>query len=283
MPDGFRIAFNSYDHGFRIMIILSADVHHKTMGGADQRYLSRDTSELTLLVQYLEIANRKGIRPTVYLTGRIAYEERDLLKHISKNFNLEIGGHTFNAYQPWFWWGGLRRLNRGKWPIGFQRSDALRTRQALMNVTGREIVSWRNHAYLCDENTNDILEAIGYITVSNLVNSTKPRVLGRRGTLMEIPINTLVDHDNLQHSSKSGYPIGEWLTRLISEIELNERNGVVSMLLIHPLCQHIEDNMRSFEFLVDYLADKTVVTAKEFYDYTKGRLEKPQFLSGWLI
>lgn len=249
------------------MIILSADVHHKSMGGRDQKLLGRSQTELMLLEQYLEIANRKKIWPTVYLTGCIADNEENLLQRLTKDYDWEVGGHTFNAYQPWLLWGSLRRLNRRKWPLGYQQWDISKTQQALKEVTGKIIVSWRNHAYLCDENTNDVLESFGFKTVSNIVANADPYYVSNEKALLEIPINTLVDHDSLPHSyGGSKTDTKSWLALLRKQVEANELQGRHSMLLIHPICQSIEDHFYAFRNLIDFLADMPVITAAEFHN-----------------
>ncbi len=103
------------------MIIVSADVHHFSMGGHDQGSLAYGETELKLTEKYLAIANRYGVRPNVYMTGKIAEEEPVLLRYIAENYEMEISGHTYSAYQPWLIWGGLRRLNGRQWPRGFQK------------------------------------------------------------------------------------------------------------------------------------------------------------------
>ena len=81
------------------MIFLTGDVHHINKKElSDQQFMP--ITEAEAAKKYVEIADKYGIKATLFFTGKSLVEKPKTIKDILKFKNIEIGGHTYNAYQP---------------------------------------------------------------------------------------------------------------------------------------------------------------------------------------
>ncbi len=252
------------------MIFLTGDVHfrnEKLFG--DQRFMA--ISEVEAAKKYIHIAERYGVKATLFFTGKSVEEDPDAMKEILKIKNIEIGGHTYNAYQPEILYRLFKRfhapINGPEW---WQERDIRKTVEAIGDVTGVNIVSWRNHAYRYDEYTYNILIRYGIKVVSNDVAPQKKFSEKLNNGMFSLPINTTPDHEHLYHGEKKYiegvkefygkysrgifYFIDKWLEVIEEEIKAIESAGGCAALLCHPSCMEAADGMETFDKLCSFLS-----------------------------
>lgn len=252
------------------MIILTGDVHHMSMQTHDQKLL-RGLSELEVTEEYLKIANSHGIIPLLFLTGRLAIEEAGLLKRLNNSYKFDVGGHTYygnsGLYRKYYYGAFKRVFNLANGSKKNQKQDVWKTIEIYKKYLSRDIISWRNHAYRTDRNTNYILSELGVKLVSNRVvdSDIGPNFISKE--LLEIPINTMPDHEHLYHSKLNTKPkisVKIWVEKIKQEILLQKTLKVDSVVLAHPACMYIEDNFSQFEELCKFLASNEVATLQNF-------------------
>ncbi|MCA9464525.1 MAG: polysaccharide deacetylase family protein [Nitrospira sp.] len=244
------------------MVCLTGDVHQRSYRGTDTRFSS--LSEVQLAIQYGHIAEKYGLRITLFLTGKAALEEPEGVRRLAAMAHCEIGGHTYAAFRdPWS--RIYRKLYKTPWgTIRHQSQDIGRTLDSLQQVTGKRISVWRNHSYTNTTETPTLLEQAGICRLSDEVNPAKLCGESLIPGLVSVPINVLPDHEHLLHgkyvhgqakpAQLSGrVSIGEWLTCVQSQVQTVREAGGVATLLAHPLCMEVADGMRSFESLCRFL------------------------------
>lgn len=264
------------------MIVLTGDVHHASLATNDQRH--SDIDEVTAAECYVEVATRHEMKVTLFVTGRTALEHRSGLTALARRPAVEIGGHTFDAYRIPLWLRPLRRLSRS--PHGFrswQQQDIQRTRSALLEVVGRSITSWRNHAYLSDRHTPELLGAAGVRVWSDQVDPVARAPRPGPAGLTVLPINVMPDHEHLYHAHRTvswvsrwqrryrftdgfgseSYTPERWADQVATRALEISRAGGVATILAHPLCQYLADGFRSFEALCGRLRGCRSANASE--------------------
>lgn len=266
------------------MLCLTGDLHHMSLGTNEQKSLRHGKTEMQSALPYLEIAQKYGIKTTLFITGKSFLQEWDQVKDILPFPLVEIGGHTFNAFSPKLPYRVFKKLCgsfNGPWFV--QRWDIQRTVDIIYRKTGKKITSWRNHAYMHDQQTHEILYRHGIQVVSDCVN---PVVLGPypgSSGIIELPLNVIPDHEHLLHahrttqlqeyihhkygwSDKFGWQAfapQDWLQLVIQQVEDIERQGGVATVLMHPLCMYSADNFGIFEEFCRFAASCTTIFASE--------------------
>ena len=124
------------------------------------------------------------------------------IKDILKFKNLEIGGHTYNAYQPEILYRLFRKFTDSvNGPEWWQERDIRKTLKVIKKVAGEDAISWRNHAYKYDKYTYTILKKYGIRVVSNDVAPQKLFPERIDDTILSLPINTTPDHEQIGRAS----------------------------------------------------------------------------------
>src|SRR5207237_470596 len=157
----------------------------------DQRLL--DGTEVGALAEYLAIASDHGCKVTVFVAGKAALAEADVLSDLVSRYDIELGGHWFDAF-PWLFpqqaLGRIAGLRRGT--AVNQMRDIRATIEAIDRAIGVRIRVWRDHAYRHDRNTLRLLRACGIGAVSNIVDSGLLHPVPVQG-LLSVPINVAPD------------------------------------------------------------------------------------------
>ena len=250
------------------MICLTGDVHHMSLNSRDQEYLR--TTELDSALSYLEIAQRNSLKVTFFFTGRLGLEEGARFAQLKRFDNLEIGGHTFSAFRPrWFYAVSRRLLGLSNGPYFWQRRDIARTLAVLEACVEQRVVSWRDHAYHHDRHTMALLSEQGVRWVSDEVDMSAREPRYHPSGLISVPINVLPDHDYVYHGwltpervrtqQQPGthhrfYSVETWEEKVKEQVEQIVSDGGLATLLIHPACMEIVDGFRRFEALCEFLA-----------------------------
>ncbi|MGE0473576.1 MAG: polysaccharide deacetylase family protein [Nitrospirales bacterium] len=244
------------------MVCITGDVHQRSYRGTDTPFSSY--SEVDLAIKYGQIAQKYGLRITLFLTGRAALEEPKGVQRLAAMPHCEVGGHTYAAFRdPWS--RIYKKVFGTPWGRAtHQSADILRTIQCIQEVTGKRIVSWRNHSYVNTSDTPYLLEQAGILWVSDEVNAAKTCSERMTSRVYSLPINVLPDHEHLLHgkylpgkakatqlSGRLG--IEEWTERVQKQVQTLVHSGGVATILAHPLCMEIADGMQAFEALCQYL------------------------------
>jgi Polysaccharide deacetylase len=267
------------------MICLTADVHHMTMGGVDQKHL-RGT-EVDAALQYADIARSRGLRLTFFVTGACVAAETGKLRDLFQMDGVELGGHTYNAFKPKLVYAlSHRLLSLANGPRMLQKYDIWKTITVFRETLGHRIESWRNHAYRQDRNTLDLLRAQGIRFLSDQVepSARAPRHLDG---LCHVPINVITDHNFVYHGDRQpgrfdesglraspfatpAMGIHQWSALVKDQVESVVETGGLATMLVHPSCMELADDFRSFRVLCDHLAQYQSRTISEVCDLACG-------------
>lgn len=245
------------------MICLAGDVHHRSYRGVDTRYAEQ--TEANLALRYCDIAARHHVKVTLFVTGKACLEERETLADLGRRTHCEIGGHTFCAFRSFPHWLSKSLGGSVLGSASMQRKDIERTIEAIRDVTGKRITTWRNHAYQRDAHTYPLLGESGIRIVSDRVAANTTAVERVSQELLSLPINTLPAHEHLLHGKylperthvtqlDGRKTIDEWRADVEEQVETIERLGGIATILAHPLCMEVADGMRSFEGLCRFLS-----------------------------
>lgn len=256
------------------MIILTGDVHSKSLGGWEQEIIG---SEIKASEKYLEILKKNKISCTLFINGISLdnFKEREEIKKLL-GYDVELGGHTYNNF------GKMNKIKSYLYQkfygclygsFGFQKRDIKKTKRAFQKF-GLKMTSWRTHAFGSNKETSIILEKEGVKYISDLLGDTKPFESGR---VIHIPINIPVDQNTIAYgksipenrnitisNTKGRIKPEEWFEILKKRIKENEKNKRISVLLIHPATMACLDNFILFEKIAKFLSEYKSIKVSEF-------------------
>ena len=263
------------------MICLTGDIHHMSMHTSGQKYLQNGLTEVIAGLGYAKIAQKYDVKVTLFLTGKSILEETKIVKELSQFENVEIGGHTFSGNRPWWLYAICNKLGMRNGPKVYQSWEIKKTVRLIKEVTGKDCVSWRNHAYREDKNTISLLEKVGIKCVSNQVSpdSLKPRKVGNT-SVISVPTNVMPDHEHIYHGERTKeliatidlshqpfgatqYTVNEWFEVLKRQIlDIVKKDGMAT-ILAHPICMKVGDDFVTFERLVKFISKYKTILMNE--------------------
>jgi len=262
------------------MICLTSDVHHMSLCTRDQQCIV-DTTEGEVAVKFLQGCAEKNISSTCFMTGRFVAEEFDCAKQIAELPGIEIGGHTWSAFQPEILHRVFNKLlgsfNGPRW---YQRRDISRTKQSLSRIVDTPITSWRNHAYINDSNTLELLSEAGIRILSDGTSSDQVHPLMSDSGTRTFPINCIPDHEHLFHGKRTpeyvdkwrkrtgfndaftaqSYDFDAWFNILEKQIRGREQRAETSVVLIHPICIWLAGGEGAIQSVTDLIAEYQTCT-----------------------
>ena len=253
-------------------VVLTGDVHHY-IPSSDRRHALE--SESALAVEYARIAERHGLKITLFFTGRALRDDVADARPLLSMQSVEIGGHGWDAFTPRWLYRPLGRLSGS--PHGYrtwQRRSIARTCAAVEGFAAKPARSWRNHAYTHDASTPALLADAGLVAWSDEVDLARRSPYVHETGLVVLPINTLPDHENLYHGDRTPEALGdtpslypeEWRARVLEAVEATIADGGVATVLAHPLCMKVVDGWETFEALCTALAGRPSMFATEAAD-----------------
>lgn len=266
------------------MICVTGDLHHMSLRTNEQRCLRGGQTEVRTALAYLEIAFRYNVLVTLFITGRAFLEEWIDVKEILAFPNVEIGGHTFNAFSPKILHRVYKQLfGTYNGPVPIQRRDIRRTIDIIQDRTKQQVLSWRDHAYIHDRYTYLLLRQNGIRVVSDDVNPSALGPIGLSDGMIQLPINVMPDHEHLLHAHRTeelqrriherygwsdafgwqAYPPDQWLDRVISQADRIDVQGGVATVLMHPLCMYTANRFASFETFCRFAAERHTIFPSE--------------------
>jgi len=277
------------------MICLTGDIHHSSLKTKEQKFLSNQETEVKITLRFLKIIEKYGIKVTFFITGKTFDEEWDDLKDIVSSKLVEVGGHTYNGipagqlYKMWC------RITKGYTPTHSpnygtpfkQKIDIKRTLDIVKRKTGSDLISWRSHGYIHDNNTYRILFNIGVKLVSDQISASILYPYKIKDGLISVPINVIPDHDHIYHAHRnvsfvekakaSGYgkddfgidsydvkTWGEIVKKQVAEID--SKNGLATILM-HPLCMYLSDEFKTAEQLLKFLSKFNTIWMKDILSF----------------
>lgn len=265
------------------MICLTGDLHHMSLKTGNQA--ACDITEVQVARRYLKLLAERDINVTFFVSGRVFAQETADIMPIAEHPLVEIGGHNYTCFQPELphrVWKKLRGSYHG--PNWAQKADALYTMYTIQRHTGKRIRCWRNHMYMHDRDTEQVLFECGFHAVSDRVK----RDLGpnrHASGILEVPINVIPDHEHLYHAERTvewvdqwrrrykwtddfgpeSYYIDEWTDLVIDGLKRNHRQSLVSTLIIHPITMYLCDRFDGVKRILDYVAEHETVHMGDLY------------------
>lgn len=265
------------------MICLTGDLHHMSLKTGNQQH--SDLPEIEVAQRYLKLLEAAGVKATFFITGRSFAEEWGALEPICKSPAVEIGGHNYTAFKPELGhriWNKLTGNYNG--PYLYQKYDIERTIKIIELKTGKRIELWRNHMYMHGANTEKALAACGIKICSDGVKKDNAGLIPHKTGIYNFPINIIPDHEHLIHAERTpgwiawwqkrynwkddfgaqSYYIDEWTDIVLSGLEENEKRGIVSNMIIHPITLYLCDELHSFQNrILPYLAEHKTIFMSE--------------------
>lgn len=263
-------------------VCLTMDLHHDTLRTRDQR--CSPLREIEVARTFLPLLEARSIPATVFVTGRAVEEEWEDLAPIASHPLVELGGHTYDAFEPaWLHRLCLHALGSypGTWAM--EQRSVRRTLARLRERTEENVTLWRNHMYMRGPNTDAILAAEGVRLVSDGVRASAMGPTPTAEGLWAFPLNVVPDHEHLLHGARTpeevtrwardvgfgddfgglSWGVEEWADRAIRCIDDNEARGATSNVLIHPICMYVADGFVAVRRVLDRIADAGAIPLSE--------------------
>lgn len=274
------------------MICLTGDIHHSSLNTREKPYII-PYIEAEVANKYMRIASKYSLKVTFFITGRTFWEEIEDVKKLLQYKNLEIGGHTFNAFKP-LWLHRTFKLIRGSYwrSKRQQKLEIKQTVEIIKSKTGISIQSWRNHSYEYDRNTPRLLEKFSIKVWSDVVDRQCNHPYQVANNLVVLPLNIIGDHSYLYHGyiteeyvkknatgwaqriinqvkrcspNSRYYQSSEWVDIVKKEVQEKIEVGGVAILNLHPACMYLLDNFSTFENLCKFFSNYESIWAKEAF------------------
>jgi hypothetical protein len=212
---------------------------------------------------------------TCFITGKSFLEEFKDVKPIVFNPLIETGGHNYDAFEFELFhrvWNKLtKNYNGPKW---YQKKDAIKTINIIKEKTGLDIKVWRNHMYMHGANTEDILSGLGIKICSDGVEKNNFMLKKHTSGIYNLPINIIPDHEHLIHAERTkqwietwqkrynwsddfgpySYYIDEWGDMVLDQLKSNEKDGKLSIVIIHPITMYLCDKFKKVEEIIKYIS-----------------------------
>jgi hypothetical protein len=266
-----------------VTVVLTGDVH-QWIDSADRAYA--DETECELALKYARIAGRHGLKVTLFFTGLAMIEDASSVRTLLGEENVEVGGHGWDSFRPSWRYRVLNKVFGS--PHGsslMQARMVRRTRATIGRVTGRQVLSWRNHAYFFDSHTPRALADAGIRVWSDEVNPDRVGPYRHRTGMTVLPINTTPDHEHLYHGNQTveTIPLARrpqydnppaWRESVTQQVDAIAGRGGIATILAHPLCMKVADDWRTFGRLCSSLSRYSsawAVEAAERAQRTPGR------------
>ena len=257
------------------MIYLTCDIHHAALKTENQNHC--DISEIQTTTLMSKLLFERNIKATYFISGQSFDDEWQELKNSVLHPNIALGGHNYNCFKPDI----IHRLsnkllNSYNGPKFYQHTDTIRTIKAIESKTNKRISLWRNHMYMHGKYTDEVLPNCGITICSDGVKKDSNGPIEIAPGYFHFPINIIPDHEHLIHAERTpewiawwqkrynwsddfgpeSYYIDEWTEILLDQLAHNEKNNVISNMIIHPITMYLCDRFKSLEKILDYIASK---------------------------
>ncbi len=257
------------------MIYLTCDIHHAKLKTGNQDHC--DISEIKTATLMSNMIFDRNIKATYFISGQSFVDEWSELKNFALHPNIALGGHNYNCFKPDL----LHRVSKKFFssyngPRFYQKNDTIKTIKAIEQKTGKRITIWRNHMYMHGKYTDAVLPECGINICSDGVVKNSNGPIEYSPNYFHFPINIIPDHEHLIHAERTpewiswwqkrynwsddfgpnSYKIEQWTEIVLQQLKENEKNGVISNMIIHPITMYLCDNFKCLEKILDYISSK---------------------------
>lgn len=267
------------------MICLTGDIHHSSLKTGNQQHC--EISEIQVAQRYLKLLEKAKVKVTFFITGKSFAEEWQDLKPICESPFVELGGHTYYCFVPSIWhriWNKLiGSYNGPKW---YQKWDIQKTVNIIKGKTGKKINVWRNHMYMHGPYTEEILSECDIRICSDGVEKDSNGLQKYPSGIYNFPLNIIPDHEHLIHAERTpewiekwqkrynwsddfgpdSYYVEEWAEIVLEGLKENEKKGIISNMIIHPITLYLCDKFNTFKKILDYISSCKTVFMSEVYE-----------------
>jgi len=222
-------------------VAITGDVHH---------YLGNhplEKKEPLFAKKYLDILYKHDAKATLFVTGKCIEENPLHWKKLEEDYPVELGGHTYYAFQPQSLFYGYKdlfgRFGFTYGPVFYQLLDISKTVNAFENAD-MPVQSWRSHAYRGDKITGKLLPEfdIKYISELKIVPSQK---------LINLPITTYPDdHVFLATLTGKKYDPEKEMKKVNKSIFKSMETGKDFVVQLHPSSMKLYDDFSSLRQIV---------------------------------
>lgn len=256
------------------MICLTIDVHHMGLNGVDQRFLN--TTETAACQRVLDVLEGLGLNVTMFISGRCVEQHPEEIADLISCPRVEVGGHNYRCFDPLLFYqlyGRVTGLKNG--PYSVQNWDVKKTVRLLRDMTGEPLQSWRNHGYRGDRNTSEILAKNG-VKVRSDANDLNSLLPFHDGHLTILPINTLPDHDHVDHGlvieryaathkpfmrlirkpAPRRLSLEDWMENTLRRADTIVERGGIPTILVHPACMEAIDRFQTLRIFLKSLKEQ---------------------------
>jgi len=235
--------FNSFLKWFRKFAVITGDVHHPL---SNDYY---DLNEHLFAEEYVEIIGSYNVCCTLFVTGKEILLQSEFFKKFAFKNNVELGGHTFNAFKHKAFHIMYYALTGSLYgPLLYQRKDILRTFRAFERL-GIKIISWRTHSLAGDHITYKLLANYG----TKVVSDKRLCVFApwfEIGNLLHVPITS--PSDTIIRPNKDN---SWWKEMFFNWLEMQISNEMPIVFLLHPKRMKMLDDFKTFERTIQILLD----------------------------
>jgi hypothetical protein len=239
-----------------------------------------DRTEMSLAGEFVKMMESRDIKGSFFITGRSFSEEWEEVKSIVQSPNIEVGGHNYEAFKPEL----LHRIwnkvtNNYNGPYAYQYYDTKKTIDIIHAKTGKPINIWRNHMYMHGPNTEKVLSRLGITVCSDGVKKNNFSAQQDVTGIYNLPINIIPDHEHIIHAERTpkwieqwqkrynwsddfgadSYYVEEWANMVISQLKENEKQGKLSVMIIHPITMYLADKFQAVTRILDYIKTRETV------------------------
>lgn len=223
-------------------VFITGDVHHQNCRTYDYRHGYCD--EMAYVKKYCEILSSYKLKATLFYTGKF------LEKHCFASNFIEIGGHTYSA---WDWYPkGLGTIFKKLFGC-YYGPKWLQKRDIDKFFKIKKVISWRTHSYSSNKITRQLLVEKGVKYISDDIICDQPH---HHRDIWEIPITVPPDdiffkgRHNMKPNEKRQL-IDRWFARFKDTIK--DKDFIV--LQLHPAIMKSLDNFKLFDKVCKYIHD----------------------------
>ena len=273
------------------MISITSDIHHQGLQTGNQKH--SDLSEVATAVIMHNIFKEFNIKGTYFISGK-AFEDHWLeLQKICNDENFNIGGHNYYCFKPELFHRLTNKLfNSYNGSKSYQVWETKKTQKVIKEKVGRDCIFWRNHMYMHGKYTDEVLPDLGIKICSDGVKKNSNGLNLVANDYFHLPINVIPDHEHLIHAERTkewieewvkrynwsddfgseSYPIEVWRNILITQVRENEKKGILSNIIIHPITMYLCDNFESLRIILDSLKEYQFVNFDDIYHSQKQKI-----------
>ena len=273
------------------MISITSDIHHQGLQTGNQKH--SDITEVQTAVIMHRLFKQFNIKATYFISGKAFEDQWEELKNICNDPSFDIGGHNYYCFKPELFHRITNKLfNSYNGSKGYQRWETKKTQRIIKEKIGRDCIFWRNHMYMHGKYTDDVLKELGIKVCSDGVKKDSNGLDLVSNDYFHFPINIIPDHEHLIHAERTpewiedwvkrynwsddfgsdSYPVEVWREILINQVKENEKNGILSNIIIHPITMYLCDNFKSLEIILDELKEFQFVNFSDLYTAQKQKV-----------